>query len=163
MAAPVVTRTARLRPPETGRWQSSVGLYARSGQVSLVVDSELIGSDITPETYAVIVAARLRLLPGSTSLVSETIELAGVPVSLSSVTWESAPGSGLRQVQLSWVSDGYGWNATASARVRDGVEQDAQLRALAELAAVQAMNGPQPAQDLWQTPREAWNEVRTWF
>jgi len=28
---------------------------------------------------------------------------------------------------------------------------------------VQAMNGPQPAQDLWQTPREAWNEVRTWF
>jgi hypothetical protein len=163
VAAPIVTRTAHLRPPEAGRWQSSVGLYARSGQVSLVVDSELIGSDVGVEAYAVIVAARLRLLPGSTSPESETIDLAGVPVSLSSVTWEPAPGSAVRQLQLSWVADGHGWNATASARVRPGVEQDTQLRALAELAAAQAMKAPQPAQDLWQTPRDAWNEVRTWF
>jgi hypothetical protein len=163
MAAPLVTRTARLRPPESGRWQSSVGLYARSGQVSLVVDSELVGSDVTVETYAVIVAARLRLLPGSAAVESETIELAGVPASLSAVTFEPAPGSVVRQLQLSWVSDGHGWNATASARVRDGFEHDAQLRALAELAAAQAINGPQPTDDLWQTPREAWNEVRTWF
>ena len=163
MSAPLVTRTAHLRAPESGRWQSSVGLYARSGQVSLVVDSELVGPDITIETYAVIVAARQRLLPGSTSIESERTEFAGKPVSLSSVTWEQAPGSLVRQVQLSWLKDGHGWSATASARVREGSQQDAQLRALAEFAATQAMNGAPPAQDLWQTPREAWNEVRTWF
>src|SRR5690348_17685882 len=110
------------------------------------------------ETYAVIVAARHRLLPGSTSIESERIELAGVPVLLSSVTFEPAPGDVVRQVQLSWVTDGHGWNATAAARVRSELDLDAQLRALAELAATQAMHGAPPAPDLWQTPREAWNE-----
>jgi hypothetical protein len=131
--------------------------------MSLVVDSEEVGPDSTAETYAALVTARLRALPGCSPLESEDVDLHGVPASISSFTWEPTPGGVLRHVQLSWVENGRGWSASATTRAQDGAGQDEQLRRLVELAAAQALNGAPPTEDLWQTPREAWNEVRRWF